>query len=285
LAEALNALGAVFQDSEREPEAEATYRRSIEVYRTPGIDFGVAASDPVANLGVLRYNQGRYDDASIYMQEAIDIRQKYLPPDHPDLMDAEYNYASVLDRKHHEIDAEPIYRRLLALYQRILGPNNIDTLMAQYGVAQNLLRQKRYAEAAETARPAAEGLSRVAGDGHDWTQTAWSYYGLAACLSGQGQEGLTVLHRVAALRREGPDANQWRKSISDVQLGTCLVLLKRFAEAEPLLLEAVASLQSVRGASYDHTQAGYLALRDLYANTGRETESAIWQKKILPGNR
>jgi Flp pilus assembly protein TadD len=285
LGEALNDLGAVFQDSEREPQAEAMYKRSIAVYRTAGIDFGAVASDPVANLGVLRLNEGRYAEAAVFMRDAIEIRRKYLPPDHLDLLDAEYNYASILDHDHHELEAEPIYRRLLASYQRILGPNNVDTLMAQYGVAQNLFKQGRYAEAAIVARPAAEGLSRTVGDSHDWTQTAWGVYGIAACLSGQSDDGLKVLRRVADLRRAGPDSSSWRTTITDVQLGTCLVSLKRFADAEPLLLEAVASLEHTRGASYDHTQAGYRALRDLYAATGRSSESTNWGSKILPANQ
>jgi hypothetical protein len=36
-------------------------------------------------------------------------------------------------------------------------------------------------------------------DSHDWTQTAWGEYGIASCLSGQSDEGLKVLRRVADL--------------------------------------------------------------------------------------
>jgi hypothetical protein len=63
-----------------------------------------------------------------------------------------------------------------------------------------------------------------------------------------------------------------------VQLGTCLFARGNDAEADPLLLNAVKVLEGFRGTGYDHTQAGYRALRDLYAHTGRPAEAAPWQK-------
>ena len=92
-----------------------------------------------------------------------------------------------------------------------------------------------------------------------------------------------VALRVAKLRRAGVDANNWRTQLTDVKIGICLVALKRYAEAEPLLLRSVQALEAARGASHDHTQAGYRALRDLYAATGRPDLAAEWEHKLLPG--
>jgi hypothetical protein len=70
-----------------------------------------------------------------------------------------------------------------------------------------------------------------------------------------------------------------------VRIGTCLVALRRYAEAEPVLLNAVASLESERGAKYENTQAGYQALHDLYAGSGRMDEAGKWQAKLLASSR
>ena len=48
------------------------YKRALDVYRKDSRAFGVEASDPVANLGVLRYNEGRYAEAAAYMREAVE---------------------------------------------------------------------------------------------------------------------------------------------------------------------------------------------------------------------
>ena len=215
------------------------------------------------------------------MRAAVEMRRKSLPPDHPDMMQAEYNYASALEQNGQVAAAEPVFRELLASYRRVEGPQHVDTLTAEQGVANNLLRQGRYPEAMTMALEAAQGLSAVAGEEHQWTQTAWGVYGVAACLSGHGEEGLKALRRVAELRRSGADATDWRKQITDVKLGTCLVALHRYEEAEPLLLSTVASLEAGRGARYVSTQDAYRALHDLYAALGRPQESAKWQSKML----
>jgi tetratricopeptide (TPR) repeat protein len=282
LALALDDLGAAYQDS-REKESEVLFKRSVEIYRRGGaaLASSAAAADPVANLGVLYFNEGRMEEATRYMREAVEMRRKSLPRDHPDLMNDEYNYASALEQNGQAAAAEPIFRELLASYQRVLGPQHIDTLMAQQGVANNLLRQHRYAEAMAMGLPAAQGLSKFAGDEHQWTLTAWGVYGVAACLSGHGEEGLKALRRAAVLRRSAADATDWRTQITDVKIGTCLVALHQYEEAEPLLLSTVASLEAGRGARYISTQDAYRALHDLYAGLGRTQESAKWQSKIL----
>lgn len=282
LGAALVDLGAALEDSAREPEAEAAYSQAVEVYRKAGPTFAASVAFPLANLGVLRYNQGRYGESAAFIREALEIDRRYLPKDHPDLLGAEYNYAATLEHDHRVAQAEPLFRDLLASYRRVLGPDHIDTLLAQQGLAHNLLKQQRYAEAADAALPAAEGLSRIAGDSHEWTEVAWGVYGVSACLAGQGDAGLDALRRVAARQREHLEAADWRRGMTDVQIGTCLVALRRYTEAEPLLVKSIALLESQRGANFDHTQTGYRAMRDLYAGTGRPDEAAKWQAKLLP---
>ena len=286
LALALDDLGVAYQES-REKESEALFKRSIEVYRRGGaaLASSSSASDPVLNLGVLYYNEGRSEEATRYMRQAVEMRRRSLPPDHPDMLNAEYNYAAALEQNRQVAAAEPIFRELVASYRRVLGPQHIETLLVQQAVANNLLRQQRYPEAMAMALPAAQGLSTVAGEQHQWTLTAWGVYGVAACLSGHGDEGLKALRRVALLRRSGADATDLRTQITDVKIGTCLVALHQYEEAEPLLLRTVASLEAGRGAGYLSTQDGYRALRDLYAGLGRPQDAAKWQSKMLPPGR
>jgi hypothetical protein len=70
-----------------------------------------------------------------------------------------------------------------------------------------------------------------------------------------------------------------------VQIGTCLVALHRYAEAEPLLLRSAPILEKDRGARFDRTQAAYKALGELYANTGKPAQAAEWQSKLAPTSR
>jgi tetratricopeptide (TPR) repeat protein len=285
LTEALDPLGQAVQYSGHTEEAEALFLREIEVHRRAGHAFGAAEAMPFLYLGELRHDQGRDAESLVYLREAVRINRKYLPPDHPYLLDAEYDLAASLEYNHQEKAAEPIFRELLTSYQRKLGPDHKDTLMAQQGLAHNLAVQQRYAEAAALAKPAAQGLSRLIGDASSWTQVAWGVYGLAACRSGQGEEGLAVLRRVAMLRRQHYKDSDWHIPSTNVQIGTCLVAMKRYTEAEPLLLDAIAALEKSKEKWTGRTEAAYEALRDLCAATGRTAEAAQWQSKIVLASR
>jgi hypothetical protein len=145
------------------------------------------------------------------------------------------------------------------------------------------MSEKRNQEAADEALAPAQGLARTLGDSDDWTLTAWAVDGSCACLAGHGDAGLGALRRVAAIRRKNAVANDWHAAVANVQVGSCPVALQRYAEAEPVLLKSVTALEASRGSPSDRTQAGYLALRDLYANTGRAAESAAWQTQMSAG--
>lgn len=283
LAAVLEALAKAAQNQGREGEAEALYKREIEVNRIAGDAVGGKAGFPFAGLGTIRFNQGRYAESTAYIAEALEMEKKYFPPDHPDLLDAQYNYAAVLESNHEAAKAEPIFRSLLASYRRILGPQHSDTFGAQEGLAHDLFTQQRYQEAADEALQAAAGLSGTVGEQSSWTDTAWGVYGISACLSGQGEEGLAALRRAVALRTKRTGADSWTTMSTNVHVGVCLVNLHRYDEAEPLLLKAVAILEKSRDKNLERTLTGYRALRDLYAQTGRADESAVWQRKMLPG--
>jgi eukaryotic-like serine/threonine-protein kinase len=54
----------------------------------------------------------------------------------------------------------------------------------------------------------------------------------------------------------------------------------RYAEAEPMLLQAVAILEASRGAGFYQTQLAYATLRDMYTAMGRSADAAAFGAKI-----
>jgi hypothetical protein len=120
------------------------------------------------------------------------------------------------------------------------------------------------------------------GDEYVFTQAAWNTYGISTCLTGHGEQGLAALHRVEAVRERRSQSLGWALMSVRVHIGTCLVALHRYAEAEPVLLQAVSMLEKDRGTRFERTQTGYRALRDLYAATGKTEQAASWQRKLLP---
>ena len=279
---ALDGLAKACQDLGNLGEAEALFQREIEVNATIGKPIGGEAGFPYAGLGALRYTQGRYAEGASYMAKALEIAKGvFLPdhPDHPDLLDAKYNYASLLEANRQAGEAEPIFRDLLETYRRVLGPQHYETYSAQQGLAHVLLALKRYQEAAEEAHQAAVGLTAIVGENERWSRKAWDVFGLATCLAGNAEEGLRVLHRVRELPLTREDS--WLTMNSNIHIGICLVSQHRYSEAEPGLRSTVESWEKSHGDRDNTIQDGYHALADLYTAIGRPNEAAVWQSKIL----
>lgn len=280
---ALDALGQAVQSEGHAAEAEGLFKQEIEVHQQAGHAFGAAEALPFENLGDLRHDQGRDHESLEYLRQALQIDEKHLPPDHPNLLDVEYDYAAALEFNRQPAAAEPLFRSLLASYRRILGADHKDTRMAQQGLAHNLMAQHRYAEAAQEALPAAQGLSQILGDQNSWTQVALGVYGLSACRSGQGDKGLSALRKVADIRQQSREP--WLLASTNVQIGACLVALQRYDEAEPLLLTSLAVLESKKDKWAGRAEAAYEALRDLCTATGRGEDAAHWQQALLASGR
>jgi tetratricopeptide (TPR) repeat protein len=278
LGDVLTERGYALANSGRESQAESLYLQAIALFQAKG--DALSRAFPLADLGALRYAQGRYAEASNLLSEALSLEMKYLPADNPDLLDAESNSASMIERND-PAAAEVIFRRVLTEDERVLGPDHLETLSAQHDLAHNLYAQRRYQEAAAVALPAAQTASRVWGENLEFTRQAWSLYGITSCLGGDGQAGLKALRRVAT--QEPADSE--RQQVTNVQLGTCLIALRRYAQAEPLLLKAVDFLEHERGATSDQTQAGYRALSDLYLQSGRTALAAPYRAKLLAATR
>jgi tetratricopeptide (TPR) repeat protein len=107
LADAITLRGEMLKSSEQYPAAEAALREALALVQPGGNDLAESLVDPLADLGTLRHDQGRYEESAAYLREAVGIARRHWPRDHPEMLDTEYNYAVALEHDH-SADAEPI---------------------------------------------------------------------------------------------------------------------------------------------------------------------------------
>ena len=72
----------------------------------------------------------------------------------------------------------------------------------------------------------------------------------------------------------------WPTLANDADIGSCLRLMHRFDEAEPVLLAAVKGLAASRGENLYLTQAAMADLRDLYSDRGDTANATLWATKV-----
>ena len=273
-AAALTELGMALGNSGSEKEAEASYRQAIALDRTLGADHRAALGNALDNLAVLLGNQGRYVQSRDAAREALDILRATLPPTHPDLMSMEQTYAMTLLNMKDPKDAEPIQREIIKASTAVRGPEHPDTLVAEEQLGETLTDLNRYPEAQAVLRPAAMALERVQGPDNRYTTGAWSDYAVAACYGTDPEDGLAAAQKVEQTRAHTLSPADYHQAVSQVVTGMCLAHLHRYAEAEPVLLKATATLTAARGEGFYTTQLGFKALQWLYQQTGRPADAA-----------
>jgi serine/threonine protein kinase len=283
LCTALDNLAAAQLNLQRLDAAGATFQRELAIERSAGPGLLRQQMQADESIGVLLGSElGRYQEAAAYVAEGWRLAQKLLPPDDPDRFNMEDAYAVALRNLRRPAEAEPLFRDAVARSIRVLGAQHHDTLVTELGLGNDLIELHRYPEAAELAASVAHSLAATLGPESWYTLFAWNEYGAAACSDGHEREGLLALERVAAVRQRTLPAEHRLIYSTNVDIGSCLTRLHRFAEAAPILLDAAEGLTKSRGAAFRRTQDAYAALRDLYTDMNQPQAAESWAARLTP---
>jgi tetratricopeptide (TPR) repeat protein len=226
--------------------------------------------------------------AGPHAARAVELRTRYLGPEHPETLAALSEQALVLrdggwgDRTKWE-SAAAIARRVLAGRRRALGPAHPDTLVSQSDLAFLLIRLGRLDEALAEAEQAEAIALRTLGPDHQTTLDVWYGLGLVVGARGDHQRGMALLRRVVAGRE------QFLGPLDPTTIEAMLHLAGQaredgqLQEAQRLFLDVVDRLGRVYGLSHIgcsnpmnllievlRQQGDYAAIRDLCEQWLRE---------------
>jgi tetratricopeptide (TPR) repeat protein len=119
------------------------------------------------------------------LQAAFQQLLEELGPEHPQVLQAQFDWAAELGHAEEYEQAGPLFRDVLALRRRLLGPRHVDTLEAERYLASVCEETGQSAEAEWLYRSALSGLQLLFGDDH--VDTATSMVELAFFLWSRGQ--------------------------------------------------------------------------------------------------
>jgi len=235
-------------------------------------------------LGDLYWRQGMYGMAEDYQRRALAIDEKAYGAGDRRISAPLNSLAVVLSSQERYAEAEALYRRLLEIRDRTLGRDNPDSALVLNNLARIYILQRRYAEAEPLLRralPLREAvkdpveLARVLGN------LGWVDLEL-----GRLTDAETALDRSLALREQALGATHPDVADSLRLLGQLRLRQGRRAEAQRLLLRAVAILERPGANVPRNHPAHAFALRELatvYRSLGKiaEAEDAERQANLI----
>jgi tetratricopeptide (TPR) repeat protein len=281
------------------------------------------------NLALVYHDQGQYDRAEPLYREVLDAPTATKEPDRPDILTCKNNLGMLyLDRGQHE-EAEPLLQAVLDARRAKLPPDHPLTLLSEHHLAKAYQAAGKRDQALSLFRQAAEGVEkrkfqhgqtgriitdlsacyeelRQFAEAESWRRkwlavvkerdgaTSPAYaaellpLGLNLLLQQKTKEAEAVLQSCLALRRE-KEPEAWTTFETQSLLGTVLLVQKRYAEAEPLLLQGYEGMKQREttipsGIRQLRLMQALERLVRLYELTGQKDRADAWRQKLGTGS-
>jgi eukaryotic-like serine/threonine-protein kinase len=189
--------------------------------------------------------QAKYREAETPARQALEIRRRILPENHPDISASLQQLSTVLlfDRRYRE--AEPPAREALVMAQKVLG-EHLQTARNGMRLAQALAGQGRNADAEAQYAESIAMLGRLVGDAPA-LGVPLQNYSLFLRQAGKLEAAEeNIQHAIAIFRKAGAEQKQNLATSLDT-LGLIRQDQGRFAEAEALERDSLAQLRDILG--------------------------------------
>jgi hypothetical protein len=316
-AEALSALGVARSRQGKHREAEESARAAVTLVREvakrregdqriPGF-----LARALASLGEALLDQRKFTEAEPVARECLVLREAAVP-DHWRRYLAQSLLGASLAGQGKHAEAEPllleavrelagqgapsrtrarVLRRVVDLYEAwgrpgaVAAANEVGRVQALMESAEARFRERDYPKAEADARAAAAILREVARGGAGdpvlldiELSCALGWTGQSLLSQGRHADAEAVLRECLALRRERMPEHQ-RSYVVQSFLGGSLAGQRKFAEAEPLLVEAARKLAEQNAATETQAEARQ-RIADLYEAWGRPEQAAEWRAPV-----
>jgi len=187
------------------------------------------------------------------------------------------NRATLLIQAGKAAEAEPTLRQLLASLLKTRQKNHPAVLVAMNSLAYALEDIGKLGEAEQIYRDTL-AIQRQANTAHP--ETFGTRNNLAMLLMRQDKLALAEQEfvQIIELATEHLGAEHPYVMIFSNNYGECLTRMKRYAEAESMLVRTHAALSKSMGADNARTTKARNRLADLYDRTGRPESAAKWRE-------
>ena len=227
------------------------------------------------------YLQGKYSEAKTLLEEALKIRQKLYPDNHPDIAESLNNLAVLYKSQGRYSEAEPLHQKALAMYQRLHPQDHSDVATSLNNLAGLYASQGRYGEAEPLYQQALAMLKRLYPDDHP--SVATSLNNLARLYDSQGRYGeAEPLHQQAlAMRKRLYPDDHPSVATSLNNLAGLYDDRGRYGEAEPLYQQALAMRKRLYPDDHPSVATSLNNLAGLYRAQGRYGEAESLYQQAL----
>ncbi len=246
-------LTGIFQgaDPDESRGHEVTAREIVELGRLQAnrelADQPEVRAAVLVTIGNVYCNLGQFAPAESLLNEALHTRQGLFPSDHPEIA-SNLNDLGHLERERENIEsAQRLHREALAMYVRLPGDHQLETIRTKYMLGQTFLFTGERDSLALYAREAADGFRRLSGDMDDEYAMALGLMAEHSRSIGQTAQAESILTSCVAILRSTLGAEHLTTLAATNNLGVILLRGNKLEEARVYFEEALTAQRKLRG--------------------------------------
>ncbi|OGW24146.1 MAG: hypothetical protein A2X55_04245 [Nitrospirae bacterium GWB2_47_37] len=228
------------------------------------------------------YKAGKYNEAIPYAKQVLEIYEKILGKDHPNVATSLNNLAGLYKVIGRYSEAEPLYKRSLEIREKAFGREHPSVAQSLYNLAGlYAFIGGRYAEAEPLHKRALEIYEKALGREHP--SVAQSLISLAGLYESTGRyaDAEPLYKRALEIREKIRGSEHPDTAIVLRVLAELYRVTGRYAEAEPLFKRSLAIVERALGKDHFSVAASLNKLAVLYESTGRYADAELLHKRAL----
>ena len=280
-------LAGVYTDEGEYAQAEALESRALEVQRRL---LGPENPDTLKSMNNLAgdyLDEGKYAQAETLFSQTLEIRRRVLGPEHHYTLKSMDTLANAYAAQGEYTRAEPLFVQTLEIERRVLGPEHPDLLVTLSGVASMYQREGKYEQAEIYAAQALAGERHALGSEDPHTMSSEADLALATLSQGKFDKA-EPLSREALKSDQKAQPDNWQRFRAESLLGASLTGQKKYAEAEPLLLEGYEGMTArksrIAAPSWYYLDLARDWIAELYRAWGKPKKAAEWSRSLHAGS-
>ena len=279
----MNNLAGDYSDEGKYAQAEALFAQALEIQRRV---LGPEHPDTLHvmnNLATAFGDQGKCARAEALHVQILEIQRRVLGKEHPDTLISMNDLANDYANGGKYGQAEALFGHILEIRRRVLGPEHPDTLRTLSSFASMYQRQGKYSLAETYAAQALMGRRHALGNGNPDTMASVANLALAYLSEGKFVES-EALAREAMEVDSKIQPDDWQRFRAENLVGASLSGQKKYAEAEPLLLEGYRGMAArkdrMAAAERYHLGRAREWILQLYKAWGKPQKAAQMAKEL-----
>jgi eukaryotic-like serine/threonine-protein kinase len=259
--------------------AEALQLEALAMQRKRFGNEHASVALALANLASVLEKTGEYARAEPLHREALAMKRKLQGNEHPGVAASLNNLANSRYRQGDYEEAEALCREAIALRRKVLGNEHPDLALSLNNLADVLMAKGDYSGAENVSREAVDMGRRLLGDGNPELAIFLVTHAEALCRVQKPAEGESFARQSLAIFKKGLPAGHPHIAVAESVLGGCLILSRRYKEAEPLVLASYPVIGAKSGERSPETGKALERIVALYDAWGKPEKAAEYRGK------